>query len=94
VRNPNTGKLKVCPHCGSVLPRPAPPKKDPDERELTDRQREVLKRIARGLTCTEIGLELKISTRTAEFHRMMLLRILRLNSTAALTLYAANHGYI
>jgi hypothetical protein len=37
---------------------------------------------------------LGISQRTAEFHRMIVMQKLRLNSTAALILYAASHGLI
>ena len=89
-----TKRLKVCPHCGSVLPpkHVAPKREEPPH--LTPRQEKVLRLIARGLTCTQIGEELGISRRTAEFHRKMVLSILGMNSTAALTLYAASHGLL
>jgi DNA-binding CsgD family transcriptional regulator len=86
-------EVTVCPHCGSVLPRPVA-KRDENEPELTPRQKAVLGMIARGMTNTEIAEALGISRRTAEFHRMMVMEKLRLDSTAALTLYAASCGLI
>ena len=87
-------RIKICPHCGSVLPVPVPRKTEEDDPELTGRQKKVLQFIARGMTCTQIAEELGISRRTAEFHRMMIIQKLRLPSTAALTLYAASRGYV
>lgn len=39
---------------------------------LTPRQREVVRLVAEGLSTKEIGAHLKISKRTAEFHRRQL----------------------
>jgi DNA-binding CsgD family transcriptional regulator len=69
-------------------------KRDENEPELTPRQKAVLGMIARGMTNAEIADTLGISRRTAEFHRMMVMEKLRLDSTAALTLYAASRGLI
>jgi DNA-binding CsgD family transcriptional regulator len=69
-------------------------KRDENEPELTPRQKTVLAMVARGMTNVEIADALGISRRTAEFHRMMLMEKLRLDSTAALTLYAASRGLI
>jgi DNA-binding CsgD family transcriptional regulator len=68
--------------------------RDEDEPELTPRQRTVLGMVARGMTNAEIAEILGISRRTAEFHRMMVMEKLRLDSVAALTLYAAARGLI
>ena len=53
--------------------------------QLTPREREVLVRIARGLTNKEIAAELGISPRTVETHRDSLARKLKMRSVADLT---------
>jgi DNA-binding CsgD family transcriptional regulator len=52
----------------------------------------VLGMVARGMTNAEIAEALGISRRTAEFHRMMIMEKLRLDSTAALTLPLRREG--
>jgi DNA-binding NarL/FixJ family response regulator len=49
---------------------------------LTDRQQEVLRLVARGLSAKEIATALNISVRTAEFHRGAIMQRLGLHSTA------------
>ena len=63
-------------------------------RLLTDREREVLTRIARGLTNKETGAELGISTRTVETHRDNLMRKLGIRTVAGLTKFALDAGLI
>jgi len=60
--------------------------------ELTPRQQEVLRLIARGYTAKDIASQLKISVRTAEFHRSVIMQKLGLRSTAQMTRYAIAHG--
>lgn len=55
---------------------------------LTAREREVLVRVARGLTNKETAAELGISTRTAEAHRDSLMKKLGIRTVAGLTRYA------
>ncbi len=59
---------------------------------LTDREREVVRLIARGNTSTDIASALGISTRTAETHRANLMRKLELHNTAAVVRWAVEHG--
>lgn len=59
---------------------------------LTARQREVLQLIAEGKSAKEIGVALKISTKTAEFHRAAIMDELGLRTTADLTRYALSTG--
>ena len=59
---------------------------------LSGREREVLARIARGLTNKEIGTELGISHRTVETHREGLMRKLRIHTVAGLTKFALETG--
>ena len=60
--------------------------------ELTARQREVLRLIAMGSSAKDIANQLKISVRTAEFHRAAIMQRLGLHSTAQMTRYAIANG--
>jgi DNA-binding NarL/FixJ family response regulator len=61
---------------------------------LTDREREVLILIARGLSTKEIAAELDIGQRTVETHRANLMRKLGVKSVALLTQVAIREGII
>ncbi len=61
---------------------------------LTDREREVLRHVARGLTTKEIGAALGISTRTVDSHRANLMRKLDMRSVARLTQFAIREGFV
>jgi len=61
---------------------------------LTEREREVLKMVAEGLTTKEIAARLDISGRTVESHRANLMRKLDLRSVALLTQFAIREGLI
>ncbi len=61
---------------------------------LTDRQRQVLRLIALGLSAKEIANHLDISVRTAEFHRATIMERLGLRSTALMTRYAMERGLV
>jgi DNA-binding NarL/FixJ family response regulator len=61
---------------------------------LTEREREVLALLARGLASKEIGAALDISTRTVETHRANLMRKLGVKSVALLTQVAIREGIV
>jgi DNA-binding NarL/FixJ family response regulator len=61
---------------------------------LTEREREVLVRVAEGLSTKEIAARLDISTRTVETHRANLMRKLGLRSVARLTQFAIREGLV
>ena len=61
---------------------------------LTDREREVLTLIARGLSTKEIATTLDIGGRTVETHRANLMRKLGVKSVALLTQVAIREGII
>ncbi len=67
--------------------RPSP---DPEFDQLTRREREVLRLIARGYTYKEIGRELYISVKTVESHVSSVLRKLQLSTRHQLTRWAAD----
>ena len=62
--------------------------------ELTQRQIEILKLIAKGRASKEIAFELGLSSKTVDVHRARIMDRLRLNDIASLTLYAVRKGLI
>lgn len=67
---------------------------DPEFDLLTDREREVLRLIARGYTYREAGEELYISIKTVETHVSNVLRKLQLSNRNELTRWAAERRLI
>lgn len=67
---------------------------DPELDLLTDREREVLRLIARGYTYREVGEELFISIKTVETHVSKVLRKLQLSNRNELTRWAAERRLI
>jgi DNA-binding NarL/FixJ family response regulator len=70
-------------------PQPADP-----ARRLTPRQREVLQLSAEGRSAKEVASLLHISSRTAEFHRARVMKVLGVRTTAELVQYAIRNGLI
>lgn len=62
--------------------------------QLTPRERDVLRGVARGLTNKAIAAELGISRRTVEAHRESLMRKLQIHSVAGLTRFALEAGIV
>jgi DNA-binding NarL/FixJ family response regulator len=62
--------------------------------ELTDRECEVVRLLADGMSSKETALRLHISTRTVESHRININRKLGFNSIANLVHYAIRHGIV
>jgi DNA-binding NarL/FixJ family response regulator len=60
--------------------------------DLTPRQREVLQLVAEGRSAKEIAAVLRISRRTAEFHKARLMETLGVRTTAELVQYAIRTG--
>ena len=77
----------------SDLVRSGTPQRRPADL-LTERELEVLKLVARGLSTKEIATRLDISGRTVETHRANLMRKLALKSVALLTQLAIREGLI
>lgn len=69
------------------------PRSDRDaDSDLTNRQREILRAVAEGLTSREIASTFGITVKTVEAHRHHICRRLRLRSIAELTKYALREG--
>jgi two-component system response regulator NreC len=62
--------------------------------QLSAREREVLRRIAEGLSAKEIATDLSISTKTVEAHRTSLMRKLGVRKATELVRFAVRHGLI
>jgi len=72
-------------------PLPAP---DPELEELTLREREVLRLLARGYAYKEIASRLSISVKTVESHASAVLRKLQLSNRRELSRWAADRRLI
>ena len=66
----------------------APPETDPELEQLTPREREVLRLIARGYAYKEVARDLEISVKTVESHVSSVLRKLQLSSRHQLARWA------
>jgi two-component system response regulator NreC len=62
--------------------------------ELTEREREVLKHLAEGMTNKEVADKLVLSIRTVETHRARIMDKLGIKGRAALVAFAKRHGMI
>jgi DNA-binding NarL/FixJ family response regulator len=63
-------------------------------REISKREREVLKLIAKGFKNREISVKLDISTKTVETHRANIMNKLALRNAAQLIHYAIRTGLV
>jgi DNA-binding NarL/FixJ family response regulator len=72
----------------------APPSIDPELDQLTTREREVLRYIARGYAYKEIAGELHISVKTVETHVSAVLRKLQLTSRYELSRWASDRRLV
>lgn len=89
VRRAAGGEIYLNPQLGARIATEPPPG-PPDD--LTDREVDVLRRIALGHTNREIADQLYLSVRTIETHRQHIQQKLRLVSRAELVRYALSHG--
>jgi DNA-binding NarL/FixJ family response regulator len=78
----------------AVMPAEVLARTEDRSNELTPREVEVLRRIARGLSNKEIGTELSVGVRTVETHRQNLINKTGMKTVAELTRYAVDNGYV
>ena len=67
---------------------------DPELEQLTTREREVLRHIARGYLYKEIAQRLGISAKTVEAHVSAVLRKLQLSNRHELSRWAVQRGWL
>jgi DNA-binding NarL/FixJ family response regulator len=79
---------------GSGDRAPAAAPADPELDQLTAREREVLRHIARGYLYKEIALRLGISAKTVEAHVSAVLRKLQLSNRHELSRWAVQRGWV
>ncbi len=68
----------------------APPASDPELDQLSAREQEVMRLIARGYTYREVATELHLSVKTVETHVSAVLRKLQLSNRRELTAWATD----
>jgi DNA-binding CsgD family transcriptional regulator len=82
--------------CGRPLtipPRPVAPDQ-PGAPALTDRERDILTRVAAGMTTAAISQELWVSEHTIKFHLTNIYRKLGVPNRAGAVRYALDHGLV
>ncbi len=72
----------------------AKPAADIEPNVLTDRELEVAKYLALGLTNHDIAKELDISVKTVDTHRLHVMKKLGLKNNALLVHYAVRYGWL
>ena len=94
IRAVMAGRVYLSPHITEGVLRTISGRANQGERQLTSRQREVLRLIAQGKRMKEIAADLNISVRTVEDHKSQLLVALGVKSTADLVKFALKHGLV
>ncbi|WP_394246984.1 response regulator [Vibrio profundi] len=65
-----------------------------DKPQLTSRQLSVLRLLAQGKSAKQVADELFISSRTVEFHKYTMMKLIDVKTGAALVQYALRHGLV
>jgi two-component system response regulator NreC len=91
VRRAAAGERYLNPRLGARIAAESP-RGHPDN--LSDREIDVLRRLALGYTSAEIAKQLFISARTVESHRASIHQKLVVSSRADLVRYALDHGLV
>jgi DNA-binding NarL/FixJ family response regulator len=94
VREVMAGRYFLSPELRDKYPGVEASSSEPFGSVLTPRQREVLQLIAEGKTAKEMAQILGISAKTVEFHKAGVMDALGLRTTAELTRYAMEHGFV
>jgi two-component system, NarL family, response regulator NreC len=93
VRAAARGETYLNPRLGARMAREPASKAEPPD-DLTDRERDVLRRIALGHTNVEIAGQLCLSVRTVETHRAHIQQKLSRSRRAELVQYALEHKLV
>jgi DNA-binding NarL/FixJ family response regulator len=71
---------------------PPPPRAERAPERLSARERDVLKRLAAGLSMKEVAADLGITARTVAYHKYRIMEALSLRSSAELVGFAVRNG--
>lgn len=92
------GKPYLCPEVSAAVledyKRTLDQKVERLKPELSEREREVLQLVAKGLRNKEIAAQLNISVKSVETYRRRVMEKLHVNGTAELTRYAIREGIV
>ena len=77
-----------------ALAHKTPVSANPELTKLSEREIEILKLVAKGLSSTSIGHQLYISPRTVDTHRNNIIQKLEVNGIAGLTQFAIKNKLI
>jgi|SRR5579872_1438696 len=98
IRSVASGRRYISPAIASAEAaqpsRLSAPASQADAGGLSEREREVMKLIARGYRTREIATKLSVSHKTVEKHRTNLMRKLGVRTAAAVAAHAISHGYM
>jgi two-component system response regulator NreC len=94
IREVARGSVYLSPGVSRTVVEACIAKKPPEDDPLTDRERHVLQLIAEGKTTRETAEILRVSFKTAESHRVQMMRKLDIHNTAGLVRYAIRRGLI
>ena len=96
LRQAQAGILPFSPGLGQKLLDEFAQRSQPDvakeEAKLTDRQLQVLKLVAEGLSYKEVGIQLGLSPRTIKYHMAEIMQVLHLDHRAQVLTYAGQIG--
>jgi len=86
------GQRYLCSETGTLLADAV--QLGPSGAELTERQREIVRMVAQGLSSKQIAHLLGIAEKTVNNHRLQIRERLQLHDVASLTRYAIEQGYV
>lgn len=96
IRTVMGGKTYLSPSISDVIVDHYVRSKEPDKSSvfsvLSKRERQVLQLLAEGKTTKQVGLQLHISPKTVEAHRLNIMNKLNIDNIAQLTKYAIQEG--
>ncbi len=94
IRTVITGKVYVSPSVGHTVIEDYinKPYEDSAFLVLSEREREVLQLLAEGKTIKQAAMQLRISSKTAQAHRLQIMKKLQIDNLAQLTKYAIQEG--
>ncbi|HUK21882.1 MAG TPA: response regulator transcription factor [Gemmatimonadales bacterium] len=94
IRAVSRGGLYLTPTASKAMVEACVTEDAEGRKSLSPREREVVQLVAEGRSNKEIGEQLGISVKTAEFHRGRVMEKLQIHNTAGLVRYAIREGLI
>jgi DNA-binding NarL/FixJ family response regulator len=92
MRDVQAGRRYIAPSLAQTVVHSLIERPEDDSKGLTDRQKDVLRLITKGLTMKEVAAALNISTRTVAFHKYQMMRQLGIATSAELIQYAVRRS--